>query len=417
MDDSWDVPLNNDTSFCGSLILNTEKFPSFCRGGNGLKKLSDKIKSLGWKGLGGWICAQESPLYSAGKTAEEYWIERLKEADRADILYWKVDWGDKGCSDAFRKMLTEQARLYAPRLIVEHAAIKSVAQYSDVFRTYDVPAIMSIPMTISKIAELKDFFLPIGQSKCIINCEDEAYIAAAGGFAMGIMRHPLIGAFPDGREDKSFPSVHRNIKTKTLEVLRATRWHRISPAFGGGRLKISDTTLSDEWEFFDKASEIEAWWFENRAIADFIKDGKLQKTAPSALSRNAELPTVLPDENGNTPFCVVSFAPNGTYAVATLGRTLGRKYFIPECDITVKAQNADTFGVFGRYRSLTVETEADFKRVLIQDLADNYAYDISDKTEKTARGFKIPGSLITVASAPSTSCDTSEPGVVIKLMK
>ena len=29
MDDSWDVPLNGDRAFYGSLLLNSEKFPSY----------------------------------------------------------------------------------------------------------------------------------------------------------------------------------------------------------------------------------------------------------------------------------------------------------------------------------------------------------------------------------------------------
>ena len=64
MDDSWDVPLDGNPDYYGFLALNEEKFPSFT--GNGIsnqeamKLLSDKIKAIGWKALGGWVCVQKS---------------------------------------------------------------------------------------------------------------------------------------------------------------------------------------------------------------------------------------------------------------------------------------------------------------------------------------------------------------------
>ena len=70
--------------------------------------------------------------------------------------------------------------------------------FSDTFRTYDVPALMSIPMTMEKIKLYACNVEPNEDFSALLNCEDEAYIAAAGGFAMGIMRHPFTGAFPDG---------------------------------------------------------------------------------------------------------------------------------------------------------------------------------------------------------------------------
>ncbi len=48
----------------------------------------------------------------------------------------------------------------------------------------------------------------------MLNCEGEAYIAAACGFTMGIMRHPYSGDFLNGRQDMSSPSVHVISKQK-----------------------------------------------------------------------------------------------------------------------------------------------------------------------------------------------------------
>ncbi len=99
MDDSWDVPKDGNSRYYGSLILNDEKFPESTRdvesNATALSRLSERITSLGWKGLGGWVCAQEADLPGGDISDEEYWIKRLKEAADSGFSYWKVDWGKK----------------------------------------------------------------------------------------------------------------------------------------------------------------------------------------------------------------------------------------------------------------------------------------------------------------------------------
>lgn len=425
MDDSWDVPLNGDLAYCGSLVLDKEKFPSFVIGAvdntEAMQKLSERIKNLGWRGLGGWVCAQESSIFDEKLSSEKYWKNRLIEANDAGIAYWKVDWGNKAQSFEFRKMLIDLARIYAPNLIVEHAIINDIIPYSDTFRTYDVPAIMSIPMTMEKISYFSSVGEPIEGNMCLLNCEDEAYISAACGFAMGIMRHPYSGAFLDGKADMSFPEVHRNLKTKIHEVIRAARWHRIAPAyaFNGKDLKISQTMLCDTWKFMNIDEEIEAWWLENPAIAGYIKDNILTKKAPAIISRNTELPMVIPDSQGNVPFIVAAQNPNGAYSVATLGRTMDRKYYIPKCDVTVSVGDSEIIGVFGRYNNLIIETDkTNINQILIQDLADDNSYDITELVKIEKDKVIISGDLITKFGTHSQpQYDTSEPGVVICLKK
>lgn len=423
MDDSWDVPLDNDLSYCASLVLNKEKFPSFVNTASdnieAMKKLSDKIKGLGWKGLGGWICAQESPYFKGELSQEEYWKKRLIWANESGISYWKVDWGSWGLDPDFRRMLTKLGRKYAPNLIIEHAMIPDIIPFSDTFRTYDVPAIMSIPMTMEKLS----YFTTVGQPEegnmCLLNCEDEAYISAACGFAMGIMRHPYSGAFVNGKADMSFPQVHRNIKTKIYEVIRAARFHKIAPAyaFDGKDLNVSKTMLYDTWEFGNIEEEIESWWLNNPAIADCLKDGVLTKAAPAEISRSTSLPIVIPDDGGQIPFIVASQNPNGVYAVATLGRTIGRDYYIPKCDVTIDVNIAKIIGVFGEYKNLIIKTKlSDIKSVLIQDLADTDAYDITDSVTFNGDTVIVRGDIISkIGTHAQPKYDTSEPGVVIYL--
>ena len=421
MDDSWDVPPDNDLSYCGSLILNGDKFPSFVRSSSdnteAMKKLSDKIKDLGWKGLGCWVCANESSRFKGDASREEYWIERLVQANDAGIAYWKVDWGEWGADAAFRKRLTELGRKYAPNLIIENAIVPEVIPFSDTFRTYDVPAIMSIPMTMEKIKSFASAPEPRSGNMCLLNCEDEAYISAACGFAMGIMRHPYSGAFINGKADMSFPQIHRNLKTKIYEIIRAVRFHKLSPAFAlcGRDFKISEDLLCDTWRFENAEEEIEEWWLCNHAILENSADNVLTVKAPAIISRNTELPIVCRDDAGEAPFVVASRNPNGVYAVATLGRTAQRNYYIPRCDVIIDAGDSKTIGVFGEYKNLIIKTKlTNIKCILIQDLADDGAYDITDSVEIKDGEIIVCGDIISeTGTTAQPKEDTSEPGAVI----
>lgn len=423
MDDSWDVPLDGDGSYLGCLQLNPEKFPESTKDSSSnaesLRKLTDRIKALGWKGLGGWVCCQESPKFFIDTDREEYWKERLLDANSSGFSYWKVDWGNKGCDADFRRFLTKMGRKYAPKLIIEQAMLKWLIPDSDTYRTYDVPGIASIPMTMEKLREFSDVEAPREGNLGLINCEDEVYIGAAGGYAFGVMRHPYSGDFMDGRPDPSFPNLHRNIKTKITEVTRAARWHRIAPAFAVDKTEtIVDTEeLSDTWLFIDRAAEMEAWWFGNDPIKDHLEGELLTKTAPARISRRCPLPSVTPDKDGNVPFVVAAQNPNGVFSIVTAGRTFGRDYYIPRCDVTAEIGDADTIGVFGEYKSLLLKTSlSSVSSVLMQDLASNTAYDVTEKIGFNNGYIVIPGKLISsIGTMAQPDGDTSEPGVVIKI--
>ena len=423
MDDSWDVPLDGNKEYYGSLILNDEKFPESIRGavsnGEALKRLTKRIQSLGWKGLGGWVCAQESKLFTENFTTEQYWTERLKDANISGFSYWKVDWGKKSQNLQFRRMLTDLAKEFAPSLTIEHAVIQDAIPYSDVYRTYDVPAIFSIPMTMRKLKEVLCGKKTDNGYLGLINCEDEVYIAAAGGFTMGVMRHPFVGAFEDGRADCSFPAVHRNLKTKMQEVVRAVRWHRMAPAFGvrEGDVYVDEKELCDTWRFENIGEEIESWWLNHPFFAD-MKDDSMSVSAPARISRGCALPEVTPNKDGNVPYIVASKHPNGVYSIVTLGRTLNRKYEIPRCNVSFRIDSADTVAVFGDYENLILETAyKKIKTVYMQDLADETAYDITENIIFEKQKITIPGELIQkIGTLSQSQEDTSEPGVVIRLI-
>ena len=154
------------------------------------------------------------------------------------------------------------------------------------------------------------------------------------------------------------------------------------------------------------------------SIKDHMKDNVLTKGAPAIISREIEPPQVFADENGNKPYVVASKNPNGAVSIATLGRTLGREYFIPKCDISLCGGDSTCFGVFGDYRNLTIKTDLDLGSVtvLMQDLADDVSYDVTEAVEISEGKIVIPGSLISeIGALAQPEGDTSDVGVVIKL--
>lgn len=420
MDDSWDVPVGTkDRPLCGSLKLDTEKFPECTKNtdnAEALKRLVTRIKELGWKGLGGWVCAHEAET-EPDKDSPEYRASRLKEANYAGFSYWKVDWGAKARNAEYRKQITQLARQYAPDLIVEHAMLPELIPVSDVYRTYDVPAIMSVPLTMEKLKIFGNAPKTADGFKGLINCEDEVYIAAAAGYTMGIMRHPYEGEFVNGKKDMSFPEVHRNLKTKIAEITRAVHWHRIAPAFGeyGEPFNVDTKELTDYWHIEKPDEEFEAWWYEEPTFKTYIMKDTVKKSAPACISRGCKLPEIEPDKEGNIPFSVAAKNPNGAFSVATLGRTLNRKYYIPLCNVTVDAENADTIGIFGEYENLTILTEkSNIQKVLIQDLAGDFAYDVTEFISIDLNKIIVPGKLIhEIGTEAQPEDDTSEPGIVL----
>ena len=85
LDDGWDVPYGaKDRRIFGSLEADEERFPSLreLTPAARLKALSDRIKALGYRGLGLWVPTQSPSLVNGkelSRTPEEerlYWEER-----------------------------------------------------------------------------------------------------------------------------------------------------------------------------------------------------------------------------------------------------------------------------------------------------------------------------------------------------
>ncbi len=413
MDDSWDIPQDINTGnneYLGLTELDQTRFPSFTgTPRERLKGLTKKIKSYGWKGAGGWICAQESPVDGNSDHPEEYWKKKLTDADDAGFGYWKVDWGKRDHDGQWRKTLTDLGHQYASGLFIEHAMVNEYIEFSDVFRTYDVESITSAPVTIQRIANVLTYKTQ-GKAKGIINCEDEPYIAVGLGCAIGIMRYPFDGKLPNGEQDHVFPPVGRNLKKRMNEITRAVRWHRIAEPFGvNADVQIDTIKLTDSWIMGEK----ETWL--NRRAGD-----TLFVEAPARVSRNMPLPQITNLHTKNQPFIMASRYPNGASSVVTIDRVQGRECLLKPEKVTIElTELLAPVGIFGDYKELVLNyPQAINKEIRIygQDLAGDTPVDISDQVKIDGKQIIIAGELIRkVGLMEASEGDLSAPGMVLQV--
>ncbi len=413
MDDSWDIPAGthedgDNSKHMSCARLDTTRFPSF-KGtpAERLGGLVKKVKGLGWKGLGGWICAKEAESDADSKNPEEYWRKRLVENEKAGVCYWKVDYGRMENDVKWRTMMTKIGRECAPDIMIEHAYTFDAAGNYDAFRTYDVEVITSVPVTLQRVARLLPLKKTAGNLG-LVNCEDEPYLAAGLGCAIGVMRHPLNGPLPNGQLDHVFPINGRDLKSRLDEVNRALKWHRIAEPFGvDADANIDTEKLEDAWVLGERET-----WMPTRHVGDTLREA-----APARMSRAMPLPTVEGCES-EKPFVLASKYPNGAVAVATLERGILRRTYTPLAKVTIDvADSKSPIGVFGAYDALCIRYAKDLPskpRVLAQDLKGKTPVDITKEVKIEGRSIVVPGSVINrVGLMAATPGDKSQPGMVM----
>jgi hypothetical protein len=246
--------------------------------------------------------------------------------------------------------------------------------------------------------------------KGIINCEDEPYIAAGLGCAIGIMRHPIDGPTPSGLKDNAFPPVGHNYKKCLDEIVRGVRWHRIAEPFGVNNDGQCDPTrLEDYWIYNDRDSWV------GRDEGSIMRE-----EAPAIVSRAMPLPEVK-DTSSDRPYILASTYPNGALAVAAIGRALGREYVTKEIDVKVKGSEWDApVGLFGYFKSVTIEYPSvapEKARIWAQDLAGDTPVDITAEVKIDGNEIRIPGDVIKkVGLMNATEGDLSGPGLVMNVL-
>ena len=430
LDDGWDVPFDppnrKGIGIFGSLEVNTDRFP-FTSGSpkERLKQLADRIRELGYGGVGLWIACQmpyddENPCDIDLESEREYWVERAKWCDYADISYWKVDWGRSCKSAEYREMMTEAVKKYAPRLFIEHAytqpaydapyesrladkerseRIGKTLAISDFFRAYDVVPEFRYTTMFGRVAEILENYVGVNKNCLgIINIEDPVQIGAALGCSLGIMRHQI--------EEKR--AVKQTLVTPFEDAVRALMWQRIAPPFGvhENKFEISKNTVTDAWDY--PITKEHQW--------PYLSGTRIVQNSPSAISRGMALPIV--ETDGEFPIVGCSKHPNKAMAVGSFPRTLNGKLntHLP-AHVTISGADANApIGIFGFYKSLTVIFDkAPTGRLMAQDLAHDTAVDVTDKVKLDGCRLTIPGELISEIGLTAARDPIHEtPGVIFK---
>jgi hypothetical protein len=409
LDDGW------ETGGTATFELDAAKFPSFSGAApERLSKLNSAVQEAGWRGAALWC--RNTPEGDSVRS-----LETLSTS--AEVRYWKIDMGDPSF-DLIR--LRNQAHF---PLTLEHvhgeppvngdwhkdgrfglqswdSRRMTILRNTDVYRTYDVTSILSLPTTLDRLAAMLKGAEGHPEIKTVLNLEDEVYVAAVMGCTMGVMRHPLTGMRPGGDADLFFNGP-RQPKKRLDEVVRALRWQRIAPPFPGGvgEVAVDQEVLLDSWRF----EPTQTW--QKELVGATVHQG-----APARIARNMALPVV--KAKGEKPFVVAARFPNGAVAVAAQERTrIGEAWYMPGCDVTLPVSDAPgPFGVFGNFDSLNMvfDREMKGKRVLAQDLAGEEAIDISHSVQIRGHIVHIPGTLIRkVGLHKATPGDLSAPGLVI----
>jgi hypothetical protein len=411
LDDGWQV------GGTATFELDTTKFPSFTGSSiERLRKLNRAVEEAGWRSAALWC--RNTPGGDA-----DHRLETVSQS--AGIRYWKIDIGDPTFN-----LVRLRDQTHIP-LTLEHVHGESavngdwkrdgrfgsqpwgsrrmaILQNTDVYRTYDVTSILSLPTTLDRMAEMLKGAEGHSGIRGLLNVEDEVYVAAAMGCTMGILRHPMHGMRP-GPDADLFFNGPRQAKKRMDEVVRALRWQRIAPPFspGIGTVRISEEVLTDSWVF----ERGQAW-------QDDIIDRKVMQGAPAAIARNIGLPQI--QSTGEKPFVIAARFPNGAVAIAAHERTnVGNGWFMPRCDVTLSVSDAPgPFGVFGYFDSLTLAFDRPLQRqrVLAQDLAGDQSFDITGAVQMREKNLRISGDVIRrVGLHNARPGDVSAPGLVIAL--
>lgn len=410
LDDGW------ESGGTATFELDARKFPSFSGlPEERLAKLNRAVRDADWRATALWC--RNTP----GGSRDEQ-LEKLSEA--AGIDYWKIDIGDP----AFH-LIDVRGRNHT-QLLLEHvhgelpvngdwrrdgrfgaqppgSRRQQILARTDVYRTYDVTSILSLPTTLDRLAEMLKGAQGTG-ARALLNVEDEVYVAAVMGCTMGVLRHPLEGLRPRPDTDLFFNGPRR-AKRRMDEVVRALRWQRIAPPYaaGSGGVHISSDVLRDSWTF----ERGQTW--QNDLVGQTVHQG-----APASISRNIATPRVI--STGEKLFLFASRFPNGAVAIGMQERTQpARAWTMPPADVELHVGDAPgPFGVFGCARSLTLIFDRPLSgcRVLAQDLAGDEAGDITSQVRVDGRSLQLSeANLRSWGLRAATDGDLSSPGLVLAL--
>lgn len=429
IDHGWqDKSIRKKTFF--TFIMDTLDFPSYAKlePKERIKKLNEKIKDLGWRGLGLWV---------RGTPTKEEAIRFVEWSKYAGIEYWKIDGGDtkeflsyEAKQEIYPELILEyvtgsggplnkkwdQSNLSSYPSVYEPGSGKAsqalnVMQNSDIFRTYDAVPLLVSTVSLQRIHDILVQTAGKPEHIAVLNIQDDCNIAAALGCAVAVKRHPMTTTrMFEGRDYHLQIAGDRRVAERLNEMDRLVRWQRIAPQMsaGYGDYNFSGNNLIDSYVF--------------RVGDTWKKDtwGKLvSQSAPAIMTRNIPLPKV--NIEGEPPYVMASKFPNGAICIATEGRVKpDNSWYHPKADIVLDCGEAgEPIGIFGHYGSLTLRFEKQLEKrtkVWAQDLLAKQATDISNQIKIENNTIIIPGYLIDqIGTEAGTDGDISVPGMVLRI--
>ena len=409
LDDGWEA------GGTATFELDERKFPSF-RGApaDRLRELNAAIREERWRAAAVWC--RNTP-------GAEQDVDLAALSAAAGIPYWKIDIGDPGFhlprvrDDRHFPLLLEHVHGEEPvngdwrrsgRFGAQPRGSRrqEILAHTDVYRTYDVTSILSLPTTLDRVSEMLHGAQQQPALRALLNVEDEVYVAAAMGCTMGVLRHPLRGLRPAPDLDL-FCNGAREPKRRMDEVDRALRWHRIAPPFpvGAGAFERSDEILTDSWTF----TREQTW--EGKLVGQTVRQG-----APAVMARNMRLPRVVSGDE--KPFVFASRSPNGAAAIGIQERTRAdRAWYMPRCAVAADFGDAPgPYGVFGCVERLTLTLAPPRRaaRLLAQDLLSTESIDVTHRLHSDGRTLDLfVGDLRSIGLKAATNGDISSPGLVL----
>jgi hypothetical protein len=411
LDDGW------EKGGTATFELDSAKFPSF-KGSSAkrLEALNRELRRIGWRGAALWC--RNPPDGDSGAALESMCVE-------ARIEYWKIDGGDRDFSlvkyrDDRRLPLTLEHVNGEPPTNGDwkqdgrfgsqpwDSRRMEILRHTDVYRTYDVTSILSLPTTLDRLSEMLKSAAGHPELRGLINVEDEAYVAAVMGCTMGVMRHPLHGLRGASDPDLFFNG-SRHTKMRMDEIVRALHWQRIAPPFasGVGTFQCSQEILKDGWTF----SAGETW-------SHTLLGATVWQSAPAVLARDVEIPIV--ESEGEKPFVFACRFPGGAVAIGAQERTHPRRdWYMPAARVTLNAADAPgPFGIFGEFERLTLRfgSMRPGLRVIAQDLAGDEPVDITGDVDFDGTSIQFNGRMLRrIGLSSRTPGDLSSPGLVVAI--
>ncbi len=443
LDDGWDVPYglkpsgkdggNADYHRYGSMIADPERFPS-CASldpAGRLAYLEERIRALGYRGMGLWIAVQNAGSESLeAKASVPYWRERFKWCSQAGVRYLKCDWGTHSHDMTYRRMMSELAAEAAPGLLLEHAyppgcfdprssergtdaygrrfaGNAELLTFSDYFRVYDATPQFRHTTTLARAAEaLRSVAGDPSSARAVLNLEDCVFAAAALGCPFGAMRNQAVESEPGNH----YAELVSPLQTPENDMIRAVRWHRIAPPYpvNAASFAVSERLLTDA--FLYPHSDANPW--------PYMSDKLMVQDCAAAIARGTDLPEVRAPLD-EPPVTVCSLHPvTGAFSIFTAPRTLGGSFTLSiRAAVTAQAGAATApVGIFGHYASLTIvfRNPVEGKRILAQDLCAETPADITEAVRLEGNRLTIPGDLIDRIGLSVRESDAELPGLILQ---